>query len=159
MLKLTAFILNILTILILKFNKFILLPLGLSKILARNWQMMPCSAASAMGLHCLFRPVCPNILGRYSTLQNINTTVNVYMFFISFKGSIFLKNRNFIIQERFNKLIYGINAIIKCDTWHPVKFQLVSRSWNEMIFYHISELMLPTLIQRYDKKSFRFWFC
>ena len=32
------------------------------------------------------------------------------------KGSIFLKNRHFIIQKRFNKLIYGINAIIKCVT-------------------------------------------
>ena len=29
------------------------------------------------------------------------------------KDSIFLKN-DFIIQERFNKLIYGINTIIKC---------------------------------------------
>ena len=29
------------------------------------------------------------------------------------KGSIFLKNRHFIIQERFNKLIYGIYTIIK----------------------------------------------
>ena len=26
------------------------------------------------------------------------------------------KNRNFIIQERYNKLIYGINTIIKCGT-------------------------------------------
>ena len=33
-----------------------------------------------------------------------------------FKGSIFLKNRHLIIQERFNKLRYGINTIIKCDT-------------------------------------------
>ena len=32
------------------------------------------------------------------------------------KGSIFLKNGQFIIQERFNKLIYGINTIIKCGT-------------------------------------------
>ena len=32
------------------------------------------------------------------------------------KGSIFLKNRHFIIQERFNKLIYGINTTIKCGT-------------------------------------------
>ena len=39
------------------------------------------------------------------------------------------------IQERFNKLIYGINTIIKCGTWQPVKFQLVSRSWNEMVFF------------------------
>ena len=28
-------------------------------------------------------------------------------------GSIFLKTRHFIIQERFNKLIYGINTIIQ----------------------------------------------
>ena len=33
-----------------------------------------------------------------------------------FKGSIFLKKRHFIIQERFNKLIYGINTIIKFGT-------------------------------------------
>ena len=31
-----------------------------------------------------------------------------------FKGSIFRKNRHFNIQERFNKLIYGFNLIIKC---------------------------------------------
>ena len=48
------------------------------------------------------------------------------------KISISLKNRRFIIQERFNKLIFGINTIIKCGTWQPVKFQLVS--WKEMIF-------------------------
>ena len=76
---------------------------------------------------------------------------------ITFKGSIFLKNRHFIIQERINKLIYGINTIINCGIWQPVKFQLVSRSWNGMIFfYHISELMLPILIQRYDKKIISF---
>ena len=62
------------------------------------------------------------------------------------------KNRHFIIQERFNKLIYGVNTVIKCGTWQPVKFQVVSRSWNEMFFYRISELMLPTLNQRNDKK-------
>ena len=39
-----------------------------------------------------------------------------------FKGTIFLKNRYFIIEERLNKLIYGINTIIKCGTWQPVKF-------------------------------------
>ena len=33
---------------------------------------------------------------------------------IFFKGSIFLKNRHFIIQERVNKLINDINTIIKC---------------------------------------------
>ena len=30
---------------------------------------------------------------------------------------------------------------------------------NERIFYRTSELMLPTLIQRYDKKSFQFQNC
>ena len=38
----------------------------------------------------------------------------------SLKGSIFLKNRQFFfIQERFNKLMYGINTIIKCDIGQP----------------------------------------
>ena len=52
--------------------------------------------------------------------------------------------------------IYGINTFIKCGTWQSVKLQLVSRSWNEMIVYRISELMLPTLIQRYDKNHLIF---
>ena len=72
-------------------------------------------------------------------------------------GAISLKNSHFIIQESFNKLIYAIKTIVKCGIWQPVKFDLVSRSWNEMIFYRISELMLPTLIQIYDKKHFNFW--
>ena len=38
------------------------------------------------------------------------------LFLAVLKGSIFLKNRHFIVQERFNKLIYGINTIIKCGT-------------------------------------------
>ena len=58
-------------------------------------------------------------------------------------------SRYFIIQERFNKLIYGINTM-----WQPVKFQLGFCSWNEMIFfYRISELMLPTLIRDTIKKK------
>ena len=69
------------------------------------------------------------------------------------KGSISFKNRHLIIQERFNKLIYGSNTVIKCDTWQHVKFQWVSRSRNEVILFRISELMLPTLIQRYEKKK------
>ena len=35
---------------------------------------------------------------------------------VNVKDSIFLKNRHFFIQERFNKLIYGINMIIKSGT-------------------------------------------
>ena len=78
--------------------------------------------------------------------------------FFSIKSSIFLKNRHFIIQERFNKLIYGINTIIKM--WHlsayKISVSLLFLKWNDF-FYIISELMLPTLIQRYHKKSFHFW--
>ena len=56
-------------------------------------------------------------------------------FFFFFEGSIFPQNRHFFFQERFNKLIYGINTIIKCGTWQPVKFQLDSRSWNEIFYF------------------------
>ena len=86
----------------------------------------PRSAASHLGLYCLLRPVCPNTYGKYGFF--------FVFFFFYCKGSIFLKNRHFIIQERFNKLIYGINTIIKCGTWQLVKFQVVYRSSNEMIF-------------------------
>ena len=47
---------------------------------------------------------------------------------LPFKGVIFLKNRHFIIQERFNKLLYDINTIIKGGYGQPVKFQLFSHS-------------------------------
>ena len=76
------------------------------------------------------------------------------------KGPIFVKKRHFLIQERFIKLIYSINTIIKCGIWQPVKLKLSLSflNWikNEMIFYRISELMLATLIQRYDKKIISF---
>ena len=85
-----------------------------------------------------------------------------YQIIFNIKGSIFLKNRHFIIQERFHKLVYGINTIIKCGIWQPVKFQfLVSwagskMKWFFFFFFRISELMLPTLIQRYNKNHFIF---
>ena len=49
--------------------------------------------------------------------------IQLYVLWIVLKGSIILKNRHFITQERFDKLIYGINTImiygiytiIKCD--------------------------------------------
>ena len=46
--------------------------------------------------------------------------------------------------------------------WHLTAYKIsVSLSYfnwikNEMIFYRISELILATLIQRYDKNSFHF---
>ena len=48
---------------------------------------------------------------------------------------------------------HTFNFLMQYSLSFKVKFQLVSRSWNEMIFYCISELILPTLIQRYDKKN------
>ena len=66
---------------------------------------------------------------------------------LNLKGSIFLKNRRFIIQERLNKLIYGTNTIIKCGTC-KISVSLSFMKWNN--FYRISKFMLVTLIQRYD---------
>ena len=68
---------------------------------------------------------------------------------IYLEGFNFPQNRHFVfIQERFNKLVYSINMIIKSGILHPVKFQLVTHVWtgsnNEMIFYRISKLMLAT---------------
>ena len=60
------------------------------------------------------------------------------------------------IQERFNKLITDIIMIRKYGIWQPVKFQLVIWIKTEMIFYGISEFMLATLIQKYDKSHFIF---
>ena len=34
----------------------------------------------------------------------------------TFKGPIFIKNRHFIVQVRFTKLIHCVNSIIKCGT-------------------------------------------
>ena len=39
---------------------------------------------------------------------------------------------------------------------HVLRRKILPRPKNEMIFYRISELMLATLIQIYDKKSFHF---
>ena len=75
-----------------------------------------------------------------------------------FKASISLENRHFIIQERFKKLIYGIWYYYNHKMWHltacKISVSLSYLKWND--FYRISELMLPTLIQRYDKNPFHF---
>ena len=43
--------------------------------------------------------------------------------------------------------------------WHltACKISVTLSFLNEMIFYRICELMLPKLIQRYDKKLFHFF--
>ena len=65
---------------------------------------------------------------------------------------VHLKKKTKKKQARFK----NIKTIIKCG-----KVQLVSRSWTEsknetIFFYRISAVMLPTLIQRYDKKIILF---
>ena len=64
-------------------------------------------------------------------------------------------------KSDYDDMIYTISTIIKCGIWQPVKnsLSLSFLNWikTEMIFYGISEFMLPTLIQRYNKKSFHFW--
>ena len=46
----------------------------------------------------------------------LDTSAGGRVVVFKFKGSIFLKNRHFFIQERFNKLLYSINMIIKCGS-------------------------------------------
>ena len=43
------------------------------------------------------------------TISNHSCIFTTYI-----KGSIFPKNSHFIIQERVNGLVYGINTVIKC---------------------------------------------
>ena len=78
-----------------------------------------------------------------------------------FKGSTFFKIDIFLSKKGFiNWYNYGINMIIKCGIWQPVKFQLVCHFWTGSkmkCFFFFSELMLATLIQRYYKESFHFW--
>ena len=61
-----------------------------------------------------------------------------------FKGLIFLNADWYLIdvflQERFNKLIFGINRIIKCGIWQPVNFSLslvfeLDQKWNDFLLY------------------------
>ena len=94
-----------------------------------------------------------HICGQQSPNQPFDTsTGNIFPVCWVLKAPYFSKIDILLSKERFNKSIYGINTIIICDTWQPVKFQLVSLSWNEMIFYLISELMLPTLTLKTPRK-------
>ena len=73
-------------------------------------------------------------------------SIRVFMANISecrIKGSMFLKNRHFIFQERVNKLLYGINTIIKCGTWQPCwtvnfsfrKFHTHKKNWYQYVTF------------------------
>ena len=50
------------------------------------------------------------------SFRRLWSPVSLLSKYVFITGSIFLQNRRFIIQERFNKLIYGIDTIIKCGT-------------------------------------------
>ena len=69
-----------------------------------------------------------------------------------FKGTIFLKNRHFAIQERFNKLMndHKMRHLTACK----ISVLELDKKWND--FSCIFELMLLTLIQWYDKKIISF---
>ena len=87
-----------------------------------------------------FAALCHTWLARiYDSTYNILACIHSHRLI---KGLIFLKNRHFFIQERFDKLIYGINTIIKYGIWQPVKFQLVSRFWSglKMKYFFILSL-------------------
>ena len=67
-------------------------------------------------------PCVSNPLQDLSLLEKQNKIMVFKLFpglFSRFKGSVVLKSIHFIIQKGFNKLIYGINTIIKCGTILP----------------------------------------
>ena len=82
-------------------------------------------------LYAVWKEVLQNVLWSPATCMYI-----AVIWRVSIKPSLWasfpyrLKNRHFNIQGGFNKLIYRIYTIIKCGTWQPVKFQLVSHSWT-----------------------------
>ena len=61
----------------------------------------------------IFSRVC--LTPKYLQIKNISVR-NEMTVSVDVKGCIFFKNRHFIIKERFNKMIYGINTTIKCGT-------------------------------------------
>ena len=64
---------------------------------------------------CVF--VCLVGVGVEAIKFRITVLITCYsdpLLYMYLKGSIFPKNRHFIIQESFNKLLYCINTIIKC---------------------------------------------
>ena len=71
------------------------------------------------------------------------------------KGSIFLKNRHFIIQERFNKLICGINTIIKFGSFYDhintIQYiNLLNLSWiKKCLFLRNMEPLNPNTINQF----------
>ena len=63
----------------------------------------------------------------------VNGTTLRKVFILSFKGSLFFKNQHFIIQESFNKLIYGNYTIINCG---KISVSLLTLKQND--FFSVS---------------------
>ena len=60
-------------------------------------------------------------------------------------------------SSKMDILLSKKGLIYNHKTWHLAACKIsIIPSWNKMIFYHISVLMLPTLIQRYDENHFVF---
>ena len=89
-------------------------------------------ASEAFSLHTSHLSRSSAIRTRHYDLSCCKTVLH-----LTLKGSIFLKNRYFIIQEKFDKLIYGIYTIIKCGVWQPVKskLDLSILKWYDFLSY------------------------
>ena len=103
--------------------------------------------------------LCKNINDVYSLPLNINSStenMNIIIIFFKLKAPYSSKIDILLSKEGLNK--YSCNNRM----WHltackiSVSFSFLNWIKYEMIFCHISELMLPTLIQRYDKKIISF---
>ena len=92
----------------------------------------PLSLESDQGLHSL-----PMVLlweARLMGNEDLKKKCLLFMLLLLKQGLMtkapYSTKIDIFIQERFNKLIYGINIIIKYGIWQPVKFQFVSRFWS-----------------------------
>ena len=64
----------------------------------------------------------PRVTSAINIVTNMNGLLLTYHNTILLKGPIFLKTKYFVIKERFNKLIYGINTIINVASDSLLKF-------------------------------------
>ena len=82
-------------------------------------------------ISCNVQPTCKACVD-FVTLSQSESSNSLLTKIVLLKGSIFLKNRHFIIKtkkkkKRFtgNKLIHGINTIIKCGTACKISVSLL----------------------------------
>ena len=106
-------------------------------------------------------PVVQSVVSLTSSSRVISLTVladsiqNILIFFAEKMWVAFaLQKLLTFFQQKFQHICVSLdinfnesltNDIVSFEQLGPVKFRLVSRSWNEMNFYRISEFMLPTV--------------